>query len=523
MLSVVCLLLVPGFLLMTHRGVDLVPLVLAALGWISFLASCLVNGVSVLWPNAIAPAAFALYFIGLDGADRPRGGSDSDGSRGNRRRHGRLLPDRGDRAHPHRQFPRPLEIRHRPLGDDPHPVRADDGRGCLRLCNRWCWRCSDWPVSGLTSGRTHSCACSPRRPCSPSRFLGSRIRRGWQFAGIIGFGLVFAYVMPIAARAGLFGPALQRKTIEQDATNLPMLLAGRTEPPMTITAILERPLLGWGSAMNLTPDVYTQAEHLAVRMGFAPTFPFDLYWRLPPSDYSAMHSILLGSWAEGGVLAVLLPAWLLVACLGIVWNNTRFGRVGAARRNGCPARDLGPDLCAVDVQHDRRVRLHRAVVLRRTFPRSTTDTGHDPDGQCGDPYDRAAVSRRVPCSRCSTRPYLSPRSSSWRIRTAAVPLPSDDRIMLLRSDVGGGPARCRQLGIDAAQRLGDRTARRRRRVVTPPSWRGSWRPSIPRPVRSGSRRHGCWCWVRVPGGGRGRGGSSNRESRSRSTCFVSLT
>ena len=46
LLSVVCLLLVPGFLLMTHRGADLLPLVLAALGWISFLASCLVNGVS---------------------------------------------------------------------------------------------------------------------------------------------------------------------------------------------------------------------------------------------------------------------------------------------------------------------------------------------------------------------------------------------------------------------------------------------------------------------------------------------
>ena len=57
LLSVVCLLLMPGFLLMSHRGVDLVPLVLAALGWISYLASCVVNGVSVLWPNAVAPAA----------------------------------------------------------------------------------------------------------------------------------------------------------------------------------------------------------------------------------------------------------------------------------------------------------------------------------------------------------------------------------------------------------------------------------------------------------------------------------
>lgn len=33
---------------------------------------------------------------------------------------------------------------------------------------------------------------------------------------------------------------------------------------------------------------------------------------------------------------------------------------------------------------------------------------------------------------------------------AALPLPSDDRIVLLRKCAGSGPARCRQLGIDAA-------------------------------------------------------------------------
>lgn len=132
--------------------------------------------------------------------------------------------------------------------------------------------------------------------------------------------------MPIVARTGLFGSALQRKTIEQDAFNVPLLLAGRTEPPMSVSAILERPFLGWGSAMNLTPDVYTSAQHLATRLGFDPTFPFDVYWILPPTNYSAMHSILLGSWAEGGALAVLLPVALLVACFGIVWNFTRLGR-----------------------------------------------------------------------------------------------------------------------------------------------------------------------------------------------------
>ncbi len=66
-LSVICLLLVPAIFLMEHRGgVDLMPLALAVLGWMSFRASGIVNGVNVLWPNAIAPGgAFALYLAGL--------------------------------------------------------------------------------------------------------------------------------------------------------------------------------------------------------------------------------------------------------------------------------------------------------------------------------------------------------------------------------------------------------------------------------------------------------------------------
>ena len=323
-LSVVCLLLVPAFLLMKHRGVDLVPLVLAALGWISFLASCLVNGVSVLWPNAVAPAAFSLYLIGLtvltgravdliatvlagiaagtvvffltQGIELTRTGSFLDLWKYGIAHAVTILILFG------------LTTARVP------PLVQPAALALLGLASL-----------GLDF-RSHALVCLlAAATLFIHRFLGSRVRRGWQFAGIIVFALVFAYVMPIAARAGLFGAALQRKTIEQEATNLPMLLAGRTELPMTLTAIMERPLLGWGSAMKLTPELYTQAEHLAVRMGFAPTFPFDLYWRLPPTDYSAMHSILLGSWAEGGVLAVLLPVWLLVACIGIVWNNTRFG------------------------------------------------------------------------------------------------------------------------------------------------------------------------------------------------------
>ena len=75
--------------------------------------------------------------------------------------------------------------------------------------------------------------------------FGDRVKKGWQFAGVIGVGLVFGNVMPALARTGLFGPALQTKTLEQDTAHLPILLAGRTEPPMSFTAIMEHPWLGW--------------------------------------------------------------------------------------------------------------------------------------------------------------------------------------------------------------------------------------------------------------------------------------
>jgi hypothetical protein len=324
-LSGVCLLLVPGWLLMTHRGADLVPLVLAALGWISFLASCLLHDVSVLWPNAIAPAAFGLYLMGLT-----------------------VLTGRAVDAIAAVlaglavgtvvfYLTKGIELTHTGSFPDLWKYGVASAVTILMVFGLTIARLpavvlpAALAVLGLASlglnYRSHALICVL---ASATLFinlvLGSRVRRGWQFGGIIVAGLVFSYVMPIAARAGLFGSALQRKTVEQDAVNVPMLLAGRTEPPMTITAILERPILGWGSAMNFTPDVYTQAEHLAIRMGFSPTFPFDLIWRLPATDYSATHSILLGSWAEGGVLAALLPVSLLVTCLGIVWNFTRLGR-----------------------------------------------------------------------------------------------------------------------------------------------------------------------------------------------------
>jgi hypothetical protein len=324
-LSLVCLLLAPAFLLMKHRGVDLIPLVLAVLGWISFLASCAVNGVSPLWPNALAPAAFALYLIGLTVVTGRRVEAIATVLAGIAVGTVVFFLSAGIELTRTGNF---LDLWKYGIA---HAVTLLILFGLTTVRAPVLVQPIALAVLGLASlglnFRSHALVCLlAAATLFTHRFLGSRIQRGWQFVGIIVFGLAFAYVMPIAAKAGWFGATLQRKTIQEVATDLPIFLAGRTEPPMSITAIVERPLLGWGSALKLPPELYAQAEHLAVRMGFHPTFPFDLYWRLPPSDYSAIHSILLGSWAEGGVLAVLLPASLLVACVGIVWNNTRFGQ-----------------------------------------------------------------------------------------------------------------------------------------------------------------------------------------------------
>lgn len=325
-LSLVCLLLVPAYLLMTHRAADVLPVLLGAVGWISFAISALVNDVSLLWPNSLGPLAFSLYLIGLtvltgrslDLIAWVTGGIGL-GSVIFFVSHGIELTKLGGFLFLWKYGVAPpftLVLLVVMATAKVRPRRQAAVLVALGLS------------SLILNFRSHALVCLlAGAVIFTYSVFGNRVKRGWQFAGVLGFGLLFGKVMPVLARTGIFGSTLQTKTFEQDSTQLPILLAGRTEPPMSITAIMDHPLLGWGSALRLTPDFYTRAEHLAVRWGYQPNFPFDAYWRLPPNDYS-FHSILLGSWAEGGLLAALLPAWLLVACVGLVWNFTRYGKWG---------------------------------------------------------------------------------------------------------------------------------------------------------------------------------------------------
>lgn len=323
-LSVICLLLVPGYLLMTHRGVDLLPLFLAVLGWISFLITSLVNQVTLLWPNALGPGAFSLYLVGLTvltgrSVDKIAWVLGGVGL-------GVVIFFAG----------RGIELTNTGSFLNVWKYGVAPGFTILLVFLLVVAKIRPTRIAavllllGLASlglnYRSHALVCLLAASTLWTRaYFGDRVKKGWQFAGVIGVGLLFGNAMPALARTGLFGPALQAKTLEQDTAHLPILMAGRTEPPMSLTAIMEHPWLGWGSALRLTPDFYARAEHLALRWGYEPTFEFVGYWRLPPNDYS-FHSIILGSWAEGGFLAVLMPLFLLFACVAMVWNFTRYGR-----------------------------------------------------------------------------------------------------------------------------------------------------------------------------------------------------
>ena len=322
-LSIVCLALAPAYLLISHRPAELVPVALAALGWLGYIISCLAHDTSILAPNAIAPAAFGLYLLGitvLAGRSVDRIATVLAGiALGTVFYHlmwGVPLTETGN-------F---LDVwKYGIAGAVTILVLFALVR--LRVPPVW------YPAAlALIAGaslvmnyRSHALICLVSAAILFSgRVLAPRIGKVWQYVAVFASAGVFAVVMPMIARAGWLGSALQAKIAHQDSARLPFLFAGRTEPPLSITAILEHPILGWGSAERLTPALYTAAEHFAIRFGYPPTLPFDLYWRVPP-DYTAFHSILFGFWGEGGILALALPVWLLCACVLLVWRSPLFG------------------------------------------------------------------------------------------------------------------------------------------------------------------------------------------------------
>lgn len=177
----------------------------------------------------------------------------------------------------------------------------------------------------VQSFRSHSLVCIGVAGVLLIGWSCRGLQRWIQMAIMAVLALILATLVPAIAASGMAGEAVQRKQEMQDVSGVPTILAGRTESPLSISAIVAKPLFGWGSAENLTPEIFEHGKSLAISLGFDPTIPFDLMWHLSNGEVS-LHSVLFTTWAEGGIFAAMLPLSLFIAALVILWNANRYGQ-----------------------------------------------------------------------------------------------------------------------------------------------------------------------------------------------------
>lgn len=126
---------------------------------------------------------------------------------------------------------------------------------------------------------------------------------------------LLSWGLPALISAGVFGQEVRRRTLSEDIAGVSPLLAGRVEPPLSLAAIAARPLFGWGNADTIDHRTLTAGSKIASALGMtSPSLYIDL-WRRSDGRIS-LHSILFESWAQGGVLAAVLPVMLGVLFVG---------------------------------------------------------------------------------------------------------------------------------------------------------------------------------------------------------------
>jgi hypothetical protein len=116
-------------------------------------------------------------------------------------------------------------------------------------------------------------------------------------------------ILPAAIEAGLFGEAVRLRTMSQLSEDGPALLAGRVEPPLSIAAIQERPWFGWGNLNGIDNHTISNGADIAYSLGMVPQDYMRLWVRA--DGRVSVHSLLGEGWAEGGVVAAVLPLLLI--------------------------------------------------------------------------------------------------------------------------------------------------------------------------------------------------------------------
>jgi len=100
---------------------------------------------------------------------------------------------------------------------------------------------------------------------------------------------------------GFFGYSQQQKSLDQYRAG-PIVLAGRSEFAFEVSAITQSPLLGHGSNPELTYKILNRTQKINSSLGVN-TELTNAYKSTLMDGKIPQHSMLLGAWVEGGIIA----------------------------------------------------------------------------------------------------------------------------------------------------------------------------------------------------------------------------
>ncbi|PWK89575.1 hypothetical protein C8D88_102850 [Lentzea atacamensis] len=126
----------------------------------------------------------------------------------------------------------------------------------------------------------------------------------------VGAAMLLAHLYTALAADGSLGPAEQQKVSFQNG-DFGIAVGGRKDVVFLIAGALHSPLIGWGPSALVPSEVKAGAVRWLIDHGY-PISSFDLVTFVRP-DSLYLHSMILGSWVTGGLLA--LPFWLLATLL----------------------------------------------------------------------------------------------------------------------------------------------------------------------------------------------------------------
>lgn len=133
---------------------------------------------------------------------------------------------------------------------------------------------------------------------------------------ILGLGVGFAimsYVMVQSMMSGLFGPEIQRRTIDQTSGGRDLLTSGRSEWAASIELFKQSP---FGFGIGVTPGDAMQTDALKAVAAAGGDFTAQQYWTINVfGDRLDLHSNTADLWAHfglGGIAAAAVIAWIFV-------------------------------------------------------------------------------------------------------------------------------------------------------------------------------------------------------------------